>query len=88
MRVQLSGIQRPRPKLELALPYATYRLTRADGAPLERTDKHPFCMSRCFSSPSVQTTFSLSFGVCKTKRGVTGFIPCCSAVLEECTPPS
>jgi hypothetical protein len=41
-----SMIQRPRPKLELALPYGSYRLTRADGAPLERTDKHPFCMSR------------------------------------------
>ena len=38
--------QRQRPKLELALPYGSYRLTRADGAPLERTDKHPFCMSR------------------------------------------
>ena len=41
--------QLPRPKLQLALPYAAYRLTRADGAPLERTDKHPFCMSRCLS---------------------------------------
>lgn len=40
-------LQRPRPKLELAFPYGSYRLTSADGAPLERTEKHPFCMSRC-----------------------------------------
>jgi hypothetical protein len=48
LMIQRCGMltQRPRPKLELALPYGSYRLTRADGAPLERIDKHPFCMSR------------------------------------------
>jgi hypothetical protein len=49
LMIQRCGMltQRPRPKLELALPYGSYHLTRADGGPLERTDKHPFCMSRC-----------------------------------------
>ena len=40
--------QAPRPKMELALPYGTYRLTRADGTRVERLDKHPFCMSRVY----------------------------------------
>ena len=34
--------------MELALPYGAYRLTRADGARVERLDKHPFCMSRVY----------------------------------------
>ena len=41
-------LQAPRPKTELVLPYGAYRLTRADGARVERLDKHPFCMSRVY----------------------------------------
>ena len=41
-------MQPPRPKLELELPYRMYRLVRADGSAPERTDKHPFCMSRVY----------------------------------------
>eukprot|EP00887_Chlorella_sp_A99_P005264 scaffold1.g5264.t1 len=37
-----------RPKLEIELPYRLYRLVRADGSTPERTDKHPFCMSRVY----------------------------------------
>ncbi len=44
----LTFLQAPRPKTELALPYGAYRLTRADGARVERIDKHPFCMSRVY----------------------------------------
>ena len=36
------------PKLEVELPYRLYRLVRADGTPVERADKHPFCMSRVY----------------------------------------
>jgi hypothetical protein len=36
------------PKLELELPYRMYRITRSDGSVPDRTDKHPFCMSRVY----------------------------------------
>lgn len=45
-------VQLPRPKMELALPYGAYRLVRTDGSTPERTDKHPFCMSRVYYDPS------------------------------------
>ena len=45
-------LQPARPKLQLELPYRLYRLTRADGAPAERADKHPFCMSRVYYDAS------------------------------------
>lgn len=41
-------VQPSRPKLELEVPYRLYRLTTCDGRPVERTDKHPFCMSRVY----------------------------------------
>lgn len=37
-----------RPPTQLALPYGAYRLVHSDGSPVERTDKHPFCMSRVY----------------------------------------
>ena len=37
-----------RPETQLSLPYAAYSLCTADGSALERTDKHPFCMSRVY----------------------------------------
>jgi len=40
------GVQIPRPKLEMVVPYKQYKLVRADGSAPERTKKHPFCMSR------------------------------------------
>jgi hypothetical protein len=36
------------PKTALELPYRQYRLVTAEGRPLERADKHPFCMSRVY----------------------------------------
>lgn len=48
--LQLATVQRP--KLELALPYASYSLCRADGSTVERADKHPFCMSRVYYDAS------------------------------------
>jgi hypothetical protein len=41
----------PEVSLALPLPYAHYQLTTADGRPLERPDKHPFCFSRVMYSP-------------------------------------
>ncbi len=38
------------PKAALELPYRQYRLVTAEGRPLERADKHPFCMSRVYYS--------------------------------------
>ena len=38
--------------MELALPYGAYRLVRTDGSAPERTDKHPFCMSRVYYDAS------------------------------------
>lgn len=43
-----AGMQVPRPKLELDLPYKSYKLVTSDGRGLERLDKHPFCMSRVY----------------------------------------
>jgi hypothetical protein len=37
--------------LALSLPYAHYQLVTADGRPLERPHKHPFCFSRVMYSP-------------------------------------
>ena len=37
-----------RPKLELEVPYKMYRLVTACGNAVERTDKHPFAMSRVY----------------------------------------
>ncbi len=44
-------LQPSRPKMELELPYRMYRLVRSDGSLVERVDKHPFCMSRCYYNP-------------------------------------
>lgn len=41
-----------RPKLDLELPYKQYKLVLGDGTPVERTDKHPFCMSRVYYDAS------------------------------------
>lgn len=41
-------VMQVRPEKQIALPYASYRLCKADGAAVERTDKHPFCMSRVY----------------------------------------
>lgn len=40
------------PKLELEIPYKKYRLVTAEGVAVERTDKHPFCMSRVYYDAS------------------------------------
>lgn len=37
-----------RPKLELEVPYKMYRLVTSTGGAVERTDKHPFAMSRVY----------------------------------------
>jgi len=37
-----------RPKMDLELPYRSYKLVYTNGQPVERTDKHPFCMSRVY----------------------------------------
>ncbi|KAK9836972.1 hypothetical protein WJX81_003624 [Elliptochloris bilobata] len=42
------GLLAAPPKQELALPYGAYRMVKGDGSAPERTDKHPFCMSRVF----------------------------------------
>ena len=40
------------PKMEIHVPYASYRLVRSDGSEPDRTDKHPFCMSRVYYDSS------------------------------------
>ena len=35
-----------RPNLAMDIPYRSYKLTRSNGDPVERVDKHPFCMAR------------------------------------------
>jgi hypothetical protein len=37
-----------RPKLDIEMPYRSYRLVYTNGQPVERVDKHPFCMSRVY----------------------------------------
>ncbi|KAK9824173.1 hypothetical protein WJX72_008288 [[Myrmecia] bisecta] len=41
-------VQVARPKQDIALPFQHYRPVYADGRAPERTDKHPFCMSRVY----------------------------------------
>ena len=43
-----SCLQQARPRTELALPYGSYRLVAEQGAPVERLNKHPFCMARVY----------------------------------------
>ena len=40
------GLQVPKPKLEMVVPYKEYKLVHSDATAPERTRKHPFCMSR------------------------------------------
>ena len=45
-------VQVPKPKLEMVVPYKEYKLVHSDGSIPERTEKHPFCMSRVhYSEP-------------------------------------
>lgn len=44
-----------KPKLEMVVPYKEYKLVRGDGTVLERTKKHPFCMSRVHYSATGQS---------------------------------
>lgn len=37
-----------RPKLDIEMPYRSYKLVYTNGQPVERVDKHPFCMSRVY----------------------------------------
>jgi hypothetical protein len=64
-------MQAPRPKLEIELPYRMYRLVRADGSVAERTDKHPFCMSRVFYDAAEypeETWAELADGSCRWRQ--------------------
>jgi len=61
----------PEPDAE-QLPYATYCLVTAEGRPLERPDKHPFCMSRVVFSAAErggeEVWVQLADGSCRCER--------------------
>ncbi|GBF98648.1 hypothetical protein Rsub_11642 [Raphidocelis subcapitata] len=77
-----SAVAPPAPpaRLPLALPYARYRLVSASGAPVERPDKHPFCMSRVHyaaaaaaasSAPSDPVWFEPADGSCRWRQSAS-----------------
>mmetsp|Transcript_12510 Transcript_12510/g.57908 ORF Transcript_12510/g.57908 Transcript_12510/m.57908 type:complete len:722 (+) Transcript_12510:65-2230(+) len=41
-----SIVEASKPSSEIELPYKTYSRVNFDGTPVERVDKHPFCMAR------------------------------------------
>ena len=42
-----------RPSLAMDLPYQSYSITRANGDPVERVDKHAFCGSRHYDRSEI-----------------------------------
>lgn len=52
-----------KPKLEMVVPYKEYKLVRADGSTLDRSKKHPFCMSRVHYSATGQL-HSVTYRAC------------------------
>jgi tetratricopeptide (TPR) repeat protein len=61
------------PKTELEAPYKMYRLVTSNGCPVERSDKHPFCMSRVYYEASErpdtdETWVELADGSCRWRQ--------------------
>lgn len=74
-RIGKMGTSLARPTSQLALPYAAYRLVRADGQRVERADKHPFQLSRVFYTardrPSHETWAELVDGTCRWRQSAS-----------------
>eukprot|EP00230_Micromonas_polaris_P012092 CAMPEP_0197132040 /NCGR_PEP_ID=MMETSP1390-20130617/23263_1 /TAXON_ID=38833 /ORGANISM="Micromonas sp., Strain CCMP2099" /LENGTH=711 /DNA_ID=CAMNT_0042574651 /DNA_START=46 /DNA_END=2181 /DNA_ORIENTATION=- len=63
-----------RPSLAMNLPYQSYSLTRANGDPVERIDKHAFCMARVHydrSEIDQDVWFSPSHGRCRWRQSAS-----------------
>jgi tetratricopeptide (TPR) repeat protein len=60
-----------KPKLDLEVPYKMYRLVTSNGTPIERTDKHPFAMSRVYYNASEkpeEVWVELADGSCRWRQ--------------------
>jgi hypothetical protein len=63
-----------RPSLAMDLPYQSYSITRANGDPVERVDKHAFCMARVHydrSEIDQDVWFSPSHGKCRWRQSAS-----------------
>jgi hypothetical protein len=60
-----------KPKLDLEVPYKMYRLVTSTGTAIERTDKHPFAMSRVYydaSEKPEEVWVELADGSCRWRQ--------------------
>ncbi|KAL4533791.1 hypothetical protein Ndes2437B_g03116 [Nannochloris sp. 'desiccata'] len=60
-----------KPKLDLEVPYKMYRLVTSNGTAVERTDKHPFAMSRVYYNASEkpeEVWVELADGSCRWRQ--------------------
>ncbi len=60
-----------KPKLDLEVPYRMYRLVTSTGTAVERTDKHPFAMSRVYydaSEKPEEVWVELADGSCRWRQ--------------------
>jgi tetratricopeptide (TPR) repeat protein len=60
-----------KPKLDLEVPYKMYRLVTSNGTAVERTDKHPFAMSRVYydaSEKPEEVWVELADGSCRWRQ--------------------
>jgi len=60
-----------KPKLDLEVPYKMYRLVTTNGTAVERTDKHPFAMSRVYydaSEKPEEVWVELADGSCRWRQ--------------------
>lgn len=63
-----------RPSLAMDLPYQSYSITRANGDPVERVDKHAFCMARVHYNRAEidqDVWFSPSHGKCRWRQSAS-----------------
>lgn len=67
-------VEGDRPALAMDLPYRTYTLTRSNGEPVERVDKHAFCMARVFydrNEVDYDVWYSPSDGRCRWRQSAS-----------------
>ena len=64
-----------KPEMQLALPYRDYKLVDAVGRPVERGQKHAFCMSRVYydrsEMESTETWVELADGSCRWRQSAS-----------------
>lgn len=65
-------IKAAKPELQLALPYKDYKLVDSVGRPIERGQRHAFCMSRVYydrsEMESTETWVELADGSCRWRQ--------------------